>query len=1166
MYNKNTSSRYRGRSNCLIKCIVFMKFFLLFTFIASIQVNAKTFAQSITLVKKNVRLPEVFKEISRQTGYHIFYDFETIDFAAPVSLSFKNAGIQEVIEKCLAGQHLDYQMVDKNIVISKKKITDRNSGSNSSNDAIQNVQDIEIRGTVRDSTGAILTSVNIKVKNKSSIGTSTDVNGKYVLTVPVGSILVFSMVGFENQEVSTSGKEIIDVILRENQSMLDDVVITAFGGQTKRTDMIGSVTSVKPSDLKVPSSNLTTALAGKVAGMIAYQRSGEPGQDNAEFFIRGVTTFGYKVDPLILIDNMEVTTTELARIQPDDIASFSIMKDATATALYGARGANGVILVTTKQGVVGKANLTFRIENSVSKATRDVELADPVTYMKMYNEAVLTRIPLGEVNANYNLYSDEKIENTLNGSNPLVYPANDWRKILFKNNTQNQRANLSISGGGGVAQYYVSGSFNKDNGIMKVDPRNNFNNNIDLKSYTLRSNVTIDVTKTSKMIVRLNGNFDDYTGPIDGGTSMYRKIMRSNPVRFPAYYPKDTQHQFIQHIMFGNFDEGQYINPYAEMVKGYKDYSRSLMLAQIEIEQKLNFFTEGLSFRTMLNTNRTSYFDVNRFYNPYWYTLSGYNKLADTYTINNIPDVGSTEYLNYNEGPKTLNSSFYLESMLNYNRTFGEKHNLSGLLVYVMRQRLNANAGDIQLSLPFRNTGLSGRTTYSYDNRYFAEFNFGYNGSERFHESKRFGFFPSFGLAWSISNEKFMQPYKNTVSNLRLRATYGLVGNDAIGSDADRFFYLSNVNMNSSARQATFGRDQTNTKTGVLISRYSNPEITWEVAKKGNVALELGLFNNFTLQAEYFREYRSNILMTRSSIPSILGFAAPIRANVGEASNRGTDISLDYSHSFANGFYLSARGNFTYASSRYEVYEEPDYDEKYRSRVGYSLSQTMGYIAERLFIDDEEALNSPKQNFGTYAGGDIKFLDVNRDGQITPADQVAIGNPTVPEIVYGFGFSLSYKGLDFSSFFQGLTNESFWIDVNATSPFASYKYPNEVIGGTLQNQVLKAYADSYWSEDRRDVNALWPRLSPTVNSNNAQPSTWFMQDGTFLRLKQVELGYTLPSHWLSRLNITNFRIYVNATNLLTFSKFRLWDVEMGGNGLGYPIQKVFNVGVNVNIH
>ncbi|RFS26813.1 TonB-dependent receptor [Chitinophaga silvatica] len=1014
--------------------------------------------------------------------------------------------------------------------------------------------DKEVRGLVTDSTGSPIIGASIGVKNKPGVGTASDVNGRYILKVPTNATLIFSMIGFAPQEIPVGSREVINIILKASANQLNETVIVAFGKQ-KKADVVGAVTTINPAELKIPSSNLTTALAGRIAGVIGYQRSGEPGQDNADFFIRGVTTFGYKKDPLILIDGIELTVTDLARLQPDDIASFSIMKDATATSLYGSRAANGVILVTTKEGKEGKAAITLRLENSVAAPTRNVELADPITYMRLNNEAVLTRDPLGQLP-----YTDQKIDNTINGVNPYVYPSTDWRKSLFKNYTTNQRANLNVSGGGNIARYYVAGSFNQDNGILKVDKRNNFNSNIDLKNYSLRSNVNVNVTKSTELAIRLNGSFDDYKGPIDGGASVYRNVMRTNPVYFPAYYPMDEDHKYVQHIMFGNHEDGGFLlNPYADMVKGYKNYSRSLMAAQFEVKQDLASLTEGLNFRTMVNVTRNSYFDVTRAYFPFWYQPSSYDKLTNTYKLDLMNEETGTEYLNYLPGTKTVSSNFYLESALNYNRTFHKDHTLSGLFVFMVRNNLTGNGADLQASLPFRNVGLAGRGTYSYKNRYYLELNFGYNGSERFHESHRWGFFPSAGMAWSVSNEPFFEQYKSTINNLRLRATYGLSGNDAIGDPNDRFMYLSNVNMNDGSKGAVFGRDNGYSRSGISLSRYADPNISWELAKKTNIGLEVGLFGKLDIQADIYTEKRSNILMTRTATPATMGLSAQPRANVGAAESKGIDLSADYNHSFNKSLWIQGRANFTYATNKFTSYEEPSYDgAPWKLHVGYPINQQWGYIAERLFVDDQEAAKSPRQNFGEYGGGDIKFHDVNGDGQITSLDMVPLGYPTTPEITYGFGFSVGYKKFDFSAFFQGLGRESFWINARATAPFMTYYYDNESLSGRPQNQLLKAYADSHWSEEHRDLYALWPRLSTTGigNDNNAQTSTWFMRNGAFIRLKQMEIGYTVRD-WA---HISKLRIYANGSNLLTWSKFKLWDIEMAGNGLGYPIQRVFNVG------
>jgi TonB-linked SusC/RagA family outer membrane protein len=1118
----------------IINIILIMKLMVLLIIVTCLQASATGYAQKINLSERNIPLEKVFTKIENQTGYLFWYENQILAQTTNIDIDVKNATLEKVLDKCLKDQKLTYSIVNKTVVIKMKQLPEARP----------------IRGTVRDSTG-FLPNVTITVKNRPKMGTSTDANGKYLLNVPDDdAVLVFQMIGYVTKEVPVKGKEVIDVILVESPFEMDEAVVVAFGTQ-KRTDMVGSVTSVKPSDLKVPSSNLTTALSGRVAGIIGYQRSGEPGQDNADFFIRGVTSFGTgKVNPLILIDGVELSVTELARMRPDDIESFSVMKDATATALYGARGANGVIYVTTKEGKEGAATISFRAESSVSTATSDVQLADPVTYMTLYNEATQARDPFAQP-----YYPQEKIDGTANGLSPIIFPATDWRKALFKDHTFNQRYNMNLSGGGKVARYYVAGSMAQDNGVLKVDRRNNFTNNIDLKSFTLRANVNINVTKSTELIVRLNGNFDDYTGPIDGGADLYNKVIRTSPVDFLPYYPVDEDHISTQHIMFGGLGNNKtFLNPYADMVKGYKDYSRSLMLAQLEAKQDLSFLTPGLSFRTMMNTNRISRFDIVRAYKPFFYELTSYDKKTMDYKVDIFNEDTGAEYLDFAMPAKEQSTVFYLESALNYAHIFGDKHAFSGLLVHIMRSNIDANGANLQLSLPSRNVGLSGRATYAYDKRYFAEFNFGYNGSERFYQDKRFGFFPSAGIAWSISNEKFWEPVKNIVNNFRLRATYGLVGNDAIGSATDRFFYLSNVNMNDAARKGQFGREYGYRKDGITVTRYSNEDITWETSEKTNLAVELGLFNKINIQADFFAEHRKNILMTRADIPSTMGLSANVRANLGEATGKGMDISADYQHNFSKRMWLQVRGNFTYATNKYKVYEEPSYEnEWWKSRIGLPLSQPTGYIAERLFVDDSEVGNSPLQNFGAKnIAGDIKYKDVNGDGEITALDKVPIGYPTVPEIVYGLGFSLGYKGFDVSTFIQGLSRVSFWVDPEAVQPF--------VAGG---RQIIKAYADSHFSPENQDLIALWPRLSPTSHANNIQESTWWLKNGAFLRVKQIEIGWTLPQKTADRIRMKNMRIYLNGSNLFTLSHFKLWDIEMGSSGLGYPVQKVFNIGMNV---
>jgi TonB-linked SusC/RagA family outer membrane protein len=1018
---------------------------------------------------------------------------------------------------------------------------------------------VKVSGTVNGDAGdgslSLLPGVTIVVSGTTR-GVITDTDGSYTIEANPADRLVFSFIGMESQTIPVGDRRVINVSLKAKTEELDDVTIVAFGKQ-KKESVLASITTIKPDELKVPSSNLTTAFAGRVSGLISYQRSGEPGEDNASFFIRGITTFGAdaKKDPLILIDGVELGTDDLARLNTDDIASFSIMKDATATALYGARGANGVIAVTTKEGKEGKVQVNVRVENSFSGPTKQVDIAGPVTFMRMHNEAIKTRDPLG-----LSLYSQEKITMTEKGLYPDIFPATDWYETMFRNTISNQRVNLSISGGGKVARYYVAANASQDNGNMKVDKRNNFNSNIDLKKYAVRSNVNINVTQTTELIIRLSTTFDEYTGPIDGGTAMYNKVIQANPVLFKPYYEPDEQFAYAKHILFGNYGDANYINPYAESLKGYRDYSKNMTLSQFEVKQDLERVARGLTARALVNMNRYSEYTVNRNYNPFFYNLASYDLGTNSYQLKRLNPESGTEYLGYNPGGRYINTTFYLEAAAEYNRAFGEEHSLNGMLVYTMRQEKTGISDNLQLSLPNRNMGVSGRLAYNYATRYFGEFNFGYNGSERFSENNRWGFFPSVGVAWMLSNEPFFEPLSHVVSQFKLKATYGLVGNDAIGSDNDRFYYLSQVELEAE-RNVNWGTQMNYNPGGIEISRYANDQIGWETAYKANLGAELVLKNGLSANMDLFHERRENILLDRV-IPATMGVIPAVKANLGEAVGKGVDLELNYEKSFNKDLWMTGRGTFTYATSEAKKWEEPDYSATpWLSRTGQSLSQSWGYIAERLFIDEAEVANSPTQ-FGDYMAGDIKYRDVNGDGKISELDKVPIGFPTTPEINYGFGLSVGYKGLDASFFFQGSARQSFWLDLGKVTPFLD---GNGDDGLTGHNAILQVFADNYWSENNRDPYALWPRLSNNTVDNNNQQSTWFMQDATFLRLKSAEMGYTFPKTLTRKLYLQNLRLYVSGTNLLCFSRFKLWDPEMAGNGLGYPVQRVFNVGVNIGL-
>lgn len=1019
----------------------------------------------------------------------------------------------------------------------------------------------QITGKVVDSGGGDLPGVSVVLKGTQT-GVITNEDGNFIIKAKIGDVLDFSFIGMNPIEFKVGDKAKIRIVMEEQSSSLDEVVIVGFGKQ-KKESLVSSISTINMKEIKGPTSNLTNMLAGHIAGLISFQRSGEPGKDDSKFFIRGVGSFGAgKVNPLILIDGIESSSTDLSRLQPDDIDAFSVLKDATASAVYGARGANGVILVSTKAGKQEKTKFNFRFENSISGNTRNFKFADNITYMSLANEAALTRDPLATL-----LYSQNKIEHTKNNDNPLLYPNNNWIDQLIKDYTINQRFNMNLSGGGTVAQYYIAGTFNIDNGVLKAGLSKGFNNNIKLKNYSIRANTNIKLTPSTEGIIRVYGQFDDYNGPIGGGQEIFNSAIWANPVMFPTSYPVSMS-PFTKHEMFGNAiipgTKSLFDNPYAKMVSGYQTYNSSNFMSQIEIKQNLNKLISGLNLRVMGYLQRYSYFNTSRQFNPFFYsvTVDEQNKATlkplNDGGVNSIGTVG-TEYLNYAEGSKVVNSTYYGEFVFNYEQTFKKKHNVGGMLIGTIRNYVNGNAGNLQASLPARNLGLSGRASYNYDSRYFLEYNFGYNGSERFAKNNRWGFFPSIGIAWSIAAEKFWIPMKDIIGNFKFRASYGLVGNDQIGDTNDRFFYLSNVNLNDGGRGYTFGEQFSYYKNGVSISRYANDLIGWEKSRQLNLAVDLSI-KDLNITVEYFRQKRSNILMARSYLPATMGLftsAYNIRANVGKVDNKGIDISIDYNKYFINKSWIQARANFTYAHNEVKVYDEPTYtdNEYYRTRVGRPVNQEYGYIAERLFIDNQDIANSPKQNFGKYLPGDIKYRDMNGDGQITDADRVPIGYPTAPEINYGFGFTYGWKSFDINAFFQGSARSSFFINPENITPF--------VMNGGRQNGLLKSIADDHWSEDYRNIYAFWPRLSDKQIGNNNQRSTWWMRNGAFLRLKSVELGYNAPKRFLQKFGIDNFRVYLNASNLFVISKFKMWDPEMGGEGIGYPIQKVYNIGIMI---
>ena len=999
-------------------------------------------------------------------------------------------------------------------------------------------KNIEIKGVVvssADNQPVIGASVMVR---GTTIGVVTDIDGNYVLNVPENATAIeFKYLGLQPQVIpfKKDNLNVFKVVMMyEDTKQLDDVVVVGFGKQ-KKESVIGAIQTVKSSELSVPSSSLTSAFAGKIAGVIAVQRTGEPGADGANFWIRGVSTFAGPTSPLIVLDGVEVSSSELNALAPESIESFSVLKDATATALYGAKGANGVMIITTKSGRdMDKPRINVRVENYFSQPTKIPKLADGVTYMKMYNEGELNRNP-DRVEP---YFSDDKIAGTMENRNPYVYPNVDWYKQLINDLSSNQSVNLNVMGGSRRVDYFINASIFNEHGMLKNYSQNQFDdNNIRQTRYSFQSNINAQLTKTTKVGLRLTTQIKNYSGPNVNTATLFTKTMQVNPVYFPAYFP-NTGNEDVKHIMFGHKKQYGIENPLALYLSEKKDNFETNVLSTFTIEQKLDFLTKGLSAKGLISFQNWSSSSSVLGYTPFTYEIDSYEQTGDgsyDYVLSEVQ--AGTEAVVVKNSSNGGNRTYNLQLSLDYNRVFNQVHNVSAMLLYHQRE-YKSPSSNFYDTLPLREQGLAGRATYNYDNRYFAEFNFGYNGSDNFMKDNRMGFFPSVAVGYMISNEKCFDTLKDKISLLKIRASYGLVGNSFT---SPRFPYITEVNLGG--RGYTFGEDWNNTQYGAAIVKYGAENAKWETGEKTNIGLELGLFDRLTIITDFFYEMRKDIFMQRRTMPTTVGIGeAQPYINMGKVENKGVDMSLEYNHAFRPDILLSVRGNFTYAANKLIEKDEPRQLFAYQSEIGLPLNMPYGLVAEGLFKDEEDIANSPRQTYVQVKPGDIKYKDMNGDNVIDDFDMTYSGNPEVPQIVYGFGASLNYRKIDVSLFFQGVAKTS--IVMSSIHPFGEYQF-----------NVYDFIAKDYWSETNPDPNAAYPRLSDTSNTNNTARSDFWIRNGAFLRLKNAEIGFTHKF----------LRVYVNGTNLLTFSKFKYWDPEVGsGNGLSYPTLRVVNVGLQLN--
>ena len=1103
--------------------------------------------KTLSVSMSNSTLREVLKTIEKSSQFVFFYLDDAVNLERKVSIDSKNKNIEEILSELFEGTSCTYRISDRQIFISGK--------APASTEQQQNKR--KISGRVTDIKGEPLIGVNVTVDGDAN-GSITNMDGLYEIFVTKKSVVLkFTYIGFKTSEIRTNAStNIYDVTLEEQVNELEETVIVGYGTQRKISN-IGAQSSMKMEDIKTPSASLTTTLAGRLAGVVAVQRTGEPGKDAADIWIRGISTPNTS-SPLVLVDGVERSFND---IDPEDIESLTTLKDASATAVYGVRGANGVILIKTKPGKVGKPTVSADYYESFTRFTKMVDLADGITYMNAANEAMRN-------DGIATKYTEDQIRNTIAGKDPYLYPNVDWLKEIFNDWGHNRRVNVNVRGGSEKVAYYASVSYFNETGMTVTDKNiNTYDSKMKYSRYNFTTNLNIDVTPTTKVEIGAQGYLGEGNYPAISSADLYNAAMSISPVEYPKMF-------FVNGEAFvpGTSTNNNFNNPYSQATRrGYDNLTKNQIYSNLRVTQDLDMLTKGLKLTAMYA------FDVyNEIHVHQDRAESTYNFLDTSvpYDMNGQPILQriyeGSNVLSYKQ-ETSGNKKTYLEASLNYDRTFNDDHRVSALFLFNQQSKLLYPKGTLEDAIPYRMMGIAGRATYSWKDRYFAEFNIGYNGAENFSPKHRFGTFPAFGVGWVVSNEKFWQPLSKAVSFLKIRYTDGKVGNSEV-SDR-RFMYLDQMKENGDYGYK-FGPN--GTKWSGYETVNMAVDLIWEESRKQDLGIDLKLFNDdLSIVFDLFKERRENILLKREhSIPSFLGYntSAPY-GNIGIIENKGFDGTIEYNKRINKDWVIALRGNVTFNKDKWIQGELPEQKYEWMNQYGHNINGVKGYVAEELFtqaeIDDMarwESLSdankaiTPKpfaSQFGTVKAGDIKYKDLNNDGQIDAYDQTYISRGDVPTTVYGFGFTVGWKDLSVGMMFQGVAGAERVLNGSSVNPFN---------GGGGSGNLYSNIGDR-WTEEKPDQNAFYPRLSygseTTSNINNFQKSTWWVRNMNFLRLKTLQISYNLPKPWVNKVHLKNAAVYVMGTNLFTLSRFKLWDPELNtDNGASYPNTTSYSVGIN----
>ena len=1006
-------------------------------------------------------------------------------------------------------------------------------------------EQLNISGTVTDAAGEALIGVSVTVKDAKGLGTITNIDGKYNIKIQLYQTLVFSYIGYKPVSVLVKGdKKVIDVQMSEEKTnAIDEVVVTGLGTQKKLT-VTGAITNVDVSQMKqFPSSNFTNALAGNVPGIIAMQSSGQPGKSTSRFWVRGISTFGASASAMILVDGFERNNIDDLNIE--DIESFSVLKDASATAIYGSKGANGVILITTKHGKAGKININVKGEASYNTRTITPKFIDAPTYANLLNEARVTRNLAPQ-------YQPEELALIRSGLDPDFYPNVDWSKLLLKNGAMSYRADLSMSGGGNTARYFVSLSYVEDQGMYNTDEtlRKKYDTNANYKRWNYRMNVDIDVTPTTIIKLGVSGNLNKRNSPGLGDQYLWSELFGFNALSSPVLYSNGYVPAYGNNI--------RQMNPWVSSTRtGYNEEWDNNIQTNVTVDQKLDFITKGLSF-----TGRFGYdtYNSNHIYYRLWPAMYRANSRDSQGNIiwDKLFEETSMSQTSGGDGSRHE----FLEALLRWDRTFDKLHNFSAVSRFTQDERIQTrNIGtDIKNSVSKRNQGLAGQLTYNYALRYFIDFNFGYNGSENFADHHRYGFFPAFSLAWNVAEEPLVKKALPWLNMFKLRYSWGKVGNDNMG----RFPYLYTLDYTPNIGYNWGSNLSSGTIPGIHYTQMASPNVTWEVARKTDFGFDFVAFDNkFSLTMDYFHEKRTGIFIQRMFLPDITGLESYPWANVGAVKSKGFDGNFQYKDHIGE-INWTVRGNITYSKNTILERDEENNVYAYQYGKGYRVNQQRGLIALGLFRDYDDIRNSPKQSWGTVQPGDIKYKDVNGDGIVDDGDRVAIGATDTPSLIYGLGASVSWRGFDLNLHFQGAGKYTFLINSGAVNAFRDGRWGN-ILQGITDNRWISS--DISGTKETENPNAPYPRLSYGYNLNNQQSSSFWLRNGRFLRLKNLDIGYTLPKPMVNTIHLESVRIYISGQNLITWSPFKLWDPELDSSQRGqiYPITRSLTAGIQISL-